>query len=132
MATNIVQFNGEIDAFNVLIITKSIAFHKKIASKVLEGVVKRTPVLTGHARGNWQTTVNNTTEEELETEDKDGAETIASGQLVLAGLEPFETIFIQNNVPYILGLEEGTGSPKKAPEGMVAVTLAELGDFTEL
>ena len=131
MATNIVQFNGEIDAFNVVIISKSVAFHKRIAGKVLEGVVKRTPVDTGHARGNWQTTVNSTTEQELDTEDKDGAETIGEGQLVLAGLEPFETIFIQNNVPYILELEEGTGS-KQAPEGMVAVTLAELGDFKEL
>ena len=84
MATNIVQFNGEIDAFNVVIISKSVAFHKRIAGKVLEGVVKRTPVDTGHARGNWQTTVNSTTEQELDTEDKDGAETWRCIRMILS------------------------------------------------
>ena len=131
MATNIVQFNVEIDGFNAAMLAKLVGFHRKVSDRVLTMTVLRTPVDTGHAKGNWQTTINNTTEEELDIEDKNGLATITKGRATLASLKPFQTVFVQNNVDYILGLEQGTGS-KQAPEGMVAVTLAELGDFTEL
>jgi hypothetical protein len=99
---------------------------KKLALEVLRGVVKLTPVETGRAQGNWQMEIDNVPEGETGIEDKseDGAPTIARGLQALASLQPFQTVFITNNVPYIGFLENGT--EKMAPVGMVSRTLARL------
>lgn len=107
--------------------------HKKIALEGLRGVVEKTPVDTGRARGNWQLSVGESPEGETglldgSTRDLAGDEgssaAVTRGLAKIAGLQPYATIFIGNNVPYIVPLEEGHS--KQAPRGMVGLTLAEL------
>jgi len=97
---------------------------QKIALDGLTRVVNRTPVDTGRARGGWQVGLGAEPEDETGREDKDGNPTIADGSDVIDRAEPFQSIAIANNVEYIEFLEDGTS--QQAPEGMVAVTLAEL------
>jgi len=97
---------------------------QKLALKALMGVVFKTPVDTGRARGGWQVELNGSSESDNERTDKGGTVAIAEGTRVINQVGPFDTIWIYNNVPYILRLEHGSSA--QAPNGMVKVTLAEL------
>ena len=87
------------------------------------GVIKSTPVDTGRARGNWQTAVGTPPSDQLERDDKSGAQAIAE---VEANTPPGagQQTYLVNNLPYIMALEEG--SSKKAPEGMVRKNVARV------
>ncbi len=120
MPTNIVSFNAQVSDFGKTLLPREfVVFHRKIGLEALSRIVEKNPVDTGRSRGNWQTDIDQTNEAEVLSVDPTGA---GSGRL--AGLQPFQTIFIFNNVSYIEFLEEGSSS--QAPAGMVAVTLAEL------
>lgn len=125
MAAGLTRFNAEVSEFVRRIPLKDlVAFHKKIALEVLRRVVLRTPVDTGRARGNWQTSIGMPAEGEIGTTDPTGASALAQGQAVLAALPPFSVVYINNGVPYIEALEGGWS--RQAPAGMVAITLAEM------
>lgn len=125
LVTNVRAFNEAVEkAVKRIPEEKVKAFTKKVALEVLKGVVLLTPVDTGRARGNWQLDIENIPEGEIDTTDKDGGPTIAKGLANLAALAPFQTVYIANNVPYIVFLEEGTD--KMAPVGMVSRTVARL------
>lgn len=51
--------------------------------------------------------------------DKNGVETVAAGERMLSGLEPFTVIFIQTNLPYAEKIEEGHST--QAPAGVYEV-----------
>lgn len=111
---------------------------KAYAFGVYSSIVKKTPVDTGRARGNWQITVGQpaegTTDEKRTTPKKNAVPDVQGD----------ESIFITNNLPYITMLEFGgygkyengeqktkangektvNGYSKQAPNGMVGVTLA--------
>ena len=93
----------------------------KIAIQALRGVVLKTPVDTGRARGNWQIGEN---PPEIARLDPAGALAIADGTAGILRAAAFDVITIANNLPYILGLEEGRS--RQAPAGMVGLTLAEI------
>lgn len=100
---------------------------QKVAMQVLTGVVLKTPVDTGRARGGWQLDIGDYsgTPERL---DPTGAAVFADAARKLGALKFGERVVIGNNVHYITYLEEG--SSKQAPQGMVAITLAEVaGQF---
>jgi hypothetical protein len=97
---------------------------RKIALDVLVRVVKRTPVDTGRARANWQTTVGQMADGEVDSTDPTGGESIGKGATEIESWDPSKAaVFLTNNVPYIGYLE--SGSSQQAPAGMVAVTLSE-------
>lgn len=98
--------------------------HRRLTLEALTRIVRRTPVDTGRARGNWQTSVGAPRGESVLATSKAIAPVVASGSAALRDLEPFGVTFIANNLVYIEPLENGHS--KQAPEGMVAVTLAEL------
>lgn len=108
------------------------------AFNLYSSIVKKTPVDTGRARGNWnispdkddttvkeRTTPQYTSKEQVKAPSGDGS------------------IFISNNVPYICKLEYGgyPNPPKKgngkttggystqAPEGMVGVAMANAEEY---
>jgi hypothetical protein len=57
--------------------------------------------------------------------DPSGAATLANRMgAIMADRDPFTTVWIVNNTPYIQTLEQGNSG--QAPAGMVAVTAAEL------
>lgn len=120
MTTNLPEFVAEVRAFGRNVVPEAlVAFHRKVALEALGRVVRKTPVDTGRARSGWQTTVGQEPDSEVGLPDP-----VASGAAVLGNLQPFETVYLSNNVPYIGFLENG--SSQQAPNGMVAVTLQEL------
>lgn len=63
----------------------------------------------------------------LEVEDKDGGPTISKGSRNISQLKPYEVVYLANNVEYAAALEGGHS--QQAPQGVVAVTVAELQAF---
>ncbi|MEK9721878.1 MAG: hypothetical protein VW405_00155 [Rhodospirillaceae bacterium] len=124
-AINLHEFLSDVDKFGRKTVPEKLTtLHRKIALQALEGVVNRTPVDTGRARGNWQTTTGRPAIGEVAGTDQDGGSTVAAGLVPLAGLEPFSSVWITNNVPYIEELEHGSSA--QAPAGMVEVTAAGI------
>lgn len=119
------EFNQALDEYaDKVVPAELVNFQTKVALGVLSGVVLKTPVDTGRARGNWQTSIGTPIEEEGWIE----SPTMA-GAAVMKTLTPFNVVFISNNVPYIIYLEDG--SSDQAPAGMVTVTMAEMAEQYE-
>lgn len=93
---------------------------RKLAFKMYDAIVLRTPIDTGRARGNWNVSTGNadtTTDEERKTvmpliQDENEIE-LPKGD---------ESIYVTNNLPYIVALEYGHS--QQSPNGMVGVTMA--------
>lgn len=99
-------------------------FTQKIALQALRSLVLKTPVDTGRARANWNTTIGAPNPGDDTEVDRTGTSTIAAGEAVIRGMDPFEEVWIANGLPYIERLEQGYSG--QAPKGMVATTLSEL------
>lgn len=110
------SFSKDIRSF----VSKATTAHDKITRaatlELFSGVIKDTPVDTGRARGNWQTSVGSPAAGELDREDKSGALAMAEVQQK-APPGAGQVTLLTNNLPYIEQLENG--SSRKAPEGMV-------------
>lgn len=78
----------------------------------------------GRFRGNWQVSVSFPVSSALNRIDPNGSAVIEAGAAALEGFEAGPSIFIMNNLPYALRLENGWS--KQAPFGMVAVTVVEF------
>lgn len=125
LASSAAAFDKAVKTFSDNVVGLDLpTFHKKLALDALTGIVLNTPVLTGRARGNWQVSINQPIETMVDKEDRGGNSTISAGSVVINNANPFSVIYITNNLPYILFLEEGSSS--KAPGGMVAITLERL------
>lgn len=119
------RFNRETKRFaKTLLPAQMILFQKKIALQLLRGVVLKTPVDTGQARAGWQLSIGSPVSEEATGLDPSGSGTISNGVGALAGLGPFQVVWLSNNVGHIRFLEEGSSS--QAPNGMLALTLTEV------
>lgn len=94
------------------------------AMAAMRALVMETPVDTGRAKNNWNADINavdaSTTEEANPNADGTGKINEA-----LDNYKSGDTVFISNNLPYIVRLNEGHS--KQAPAGFVeaAVTLAK-------
>ena len=122
---NLRQFNRELSAFGEKVVPEEhLAFQKRIALDLLRRIVLRTPVDTGRARGNWQTSLGPSANSQLDIFDVNGGGTISRGAAVIGGAQPFGLMTIFNNVDYIRFLENG--SSQQAPSGMVSVSLQEV------
>lgn len=127
MPTNLAQFIDQVQKETKNFTHDEIVlFQKKVVFEALTRITMRTPVDTGRARGNWQVTINATTEEILEEFDKDGRFTIQDGMGKLANLQPFSVVHISNNVAYIIPLEEGHSDRGGM---MVELTIEELKEM---
>lgn len=98
-----------------------------IAMASLRGIVEKTPVDTGRLKNNWITSVDRMNPTIVQGVDRTGGQSINRGATVIEGFEykKNKMIIIQNNLPYANRIENGY-SRVKAPQGMVAVTLAEV------
>ena len=101
-----------------------------LALQVFTGVVFRSPVLSGRFRGNNMVSVGSPSDEFDEgISDASGQATIARGQAVIAGAQnPFEIIYIMNNLPYAVPLEQG--SSDQAPAGIYEVTINSISELS--
>lgn len=109
---------------------------RKVALTGYRRIILRTPVRTGRARGNWLCAVGAPVEATpdlaaVNDTDRSGRSTVATMQGEVEGWSPRtgRSIFLSNNLPYIGRLEHGSST--QAPNGMVAITLAELGGIAE-
>lgn len=94
-----------------------------------QGVVLRTPVLTGRLRANWQFG-QVVPQGEVAGADTSGAATVAKIAGQVTSLKAGTVVWLVNNLPYSGKIEYGHSSVK-APAGMVRVTLAGLPDAIE-
>lgn len=114
------------------------AVHKAVTKAVYEGIVKKTPVLTGRARGNWFASMGapseevgerlfggTTTGEPVTAAEKSMIKTVTDQLEALPlGQSP---AFVTNNLDYISRLEDGH-SPKSPPKAMVRGTIINTLD----
>ncbi|GLX91848.1 hypothetical protein Pfra02_44160 [Pseudomonas fragi] len=88
---------------------------RTIALAMLQEIVLRSPVDTGRFRNNNIVSIVNPVYASTVETDASGAGTISRGAAAMSGLEPYTTVFIQNNLPYAQRLEDGHS--KQAPPG---------------
>ena len=90
---------------------------RKLALDIMRQAAFLTPVDTGRARGGWLVTVNEPTsaapgprsESISEAEaDRELGDALRSAAEALRDLPDYAVVFVQNNVEYIVYLEEGT------------------------
>jgi hypothetical protein len=81
---------------------------------LFNAVINDTPVDTGRARGNWQTTVGQPATNQIE---RDGASASIAEAVANTPKGAGQETMLANNLPYIVDLENGTS--KQAPQGMV-------------
>jgi len=93
------------------------------AIKAHVGVVKRTPVDEGRARANWQIGIG-TIPGKTTTTDKQPLGSDPGIPADVAKIDGTKIVYISNSLDYIVPLEDG--SSKQAPQGMAALTMAEL------
>ena len=116
---NLDEFTKEIDLSSVKLEEDLwLPFYKSLSLQLLRLIVMGTPVDTGRARGNWQLAINSPQGGTTERTDKAGDAVLADANAALVAVKDFEAIWLSNNLPYILRLEEGSSS--QAPEGFVA------------
>ena len=133
------QFRLEMNKWvykNVPLIGKAV--HSAVTTAMYNGIVTKTPVLTGRARHNWFPTMGTPSPEATEetagvsvTREPMTSEERARINSVTRKLKALplgeSTVFITNNQPYIQGLEDGR-SPKAPPNAMVQGTIINTLD----
>jgi hypothetical protein len=125
---------------NVPLIGKAV--HSAVTTAIYNGIVQRTPVLTGRARHNWFPTNGSPSESAVEetagvsqTGQPPTAQERARINTVTRKLKGLplgsESVFITNNQQYIWGLEQGK-SPKSPPAAMVQGTIINTLDGLQI
>jgi len=108
---------------------------RRVAKDVFRNVIFETPVDKGGARANWQPSIGSPATGTVNATDPSGAATMAKVQAKIATMDAGDIIYLTNNLPYILKLEEGGypdgpktigGFSRKAPAGMVALTVQKF------
>ena len=97
---------------------------RKIGFDMHTRIVQRMPKDTGRATANQQISINSLPLGSVLEFDKSGNATISKGVDALARFKLGDTIFLYNNVEYIIPLEYGHS--KQAPGGMFRVSFEEI------
>lgn len=96
---------------------------RAIVLELFGSVIKDTPVDTGRAKGNWQTTIGAPASG---TVDRLGeSEAIAEVSQQTASFGAGKVIYLSNNLPYIYRLEYD-GWSQQAPGGMLRKNIARI------
>jgi hypothetical protein len=126
VTSSVKEFSDAIEEFATQLVPESlILMQKKLVLDLLAGVVRKTPVDTGRARGNWQVEVGSVPQGVRNDRDGESEEAIiqaASENLRSLGFA--QVVWVANNLEYVVFLEDG--SSEQAPAGMLRVTLEEL------
>lgn len=100
---------------------------RHVPIECLRMIIWLSPVDTGRFRGNWQVQIGSVPDGELYLVDPAGDATLSKGTAVAMGLTEGDIVYIANNLPYAMRLENGWS--KQAPAGMVAVTVGQFGSI---
>ena len=100
---------------------------RKLVLDLATGIILKTPVDTGRARGGWQVELN-APGQGRNAKSKSGRGTIKSAESKAKNIKMGDVAYISNTVKYIIYLEEGSPGPgsDQAPSGMVAITMKEV------
>jgi hypothetical protein len=128
-AAELARFSAQLEKEGAAALTLVGVVYRKIALETLRGIVLATPVLTGRARGNWQLTISSPAGGTIDGVDPEGGATIEAGAAVVAQMFGFPEVWIANNLGYIERLEDGYS--RKAPDGMVMITLEDIASRFE-
>lgn len=116
------SFSNELGKFRTKAIANVEKERKAVCVELFRSVIQDTPVDTGRAKGNWQTSVDSPIRSTTDRVDKTGGAAIAE---MMANLGEGDcTVHLTNNLPYISKLE--FGSSKQSPTGMVRKNLARI------
>lgn len=116
------QFALDLKKFGKVTREQAKVIFQKIAIDLDTRVVLGTPVDEGVARGNWFPSLNSPSGARDENNaDPSGSATVGALTSNALGAELGDTVWLTNNLPYILPLENGWSG--QAPEGMVDINL---------
>lgn len=132
MANDFRQFSLQLDDFAKKVGVSVTTVQKRIAFDLFDRIVRKTPVDTGRARASWNISTaapDRTVAPEgqqpamnrVSAEAKAGAALATLTERGLIG----EQVWISNNLPYIVKLEEGH-SKQAPPKAMVALSIEEV------
>lgn len=93
------------------------------ALELFGSIIVGTPVLTGRAKGNWQTSINEPITSIVDRTDE--TESIAELEDVAGGSIAGKILWLSNNLPYIRRLEFD-GHSSQAPAGMVRINVSRI------
>lgn len=97
---------------------------RTVAQNVVEDVAGGTPVLTGQSSANWKTSIGAPDlTYTMGDNPRAGQQSIDDAKNALAALALGQTVYITNNVPYIVDLN--SGSSAKAPAGFVETAIVD-------
>lgn len=121
-------FSSKIDMFDRDTIAELEKTCKGKMRSLVKDIVLRTPVDTGLARGNWQSSLGSPPVGTLEVTDKSGRLAIKSADKVIKQIRGgSNSLFcFANNLSYIQYLEDGWS--KQAPNGMVKLAVASANE----
>lgn len=109
------EFSKELDDFAKEFPSTANQIIRLVALEALKNVVLATPVDTGRARSNWFIGIDSPVEDE--TDDTDYQSNLATESKKLLSPVGSNIIWLTNNLPYIVRLNEGWS--EQAPEGFV-------------
>ena len=96
---------------------------RAIALELFSSIIKDTPVDTGRARGNWQTSIGTPKEGQVTRDGEGPALAEAASETAKFGIG--KLVWLSNNLPYIYRLEY-LGWSKQAPDGMARKNVARI------
>ena len=118
------SFTGDLKRFADTAIDDVDEVRRAVSLELFNSVIRDTPVDSGRARGNWQTTTGAAAKTAIERDDKSGEAASKEAEQAIKGSALSDPIYMSNNLPYIEPLENG--SSKQAPEGMVKRNFARI------
>lgn len=111
--------------FTFEVLQSATVLQRKIISEFLQGVVLASPVDTGAFRGNNLVSIGSVdVRYDLSKVDKVGGQTIAEGNMRILQAKIGDLVYVQNNLPYSVALENGYS--QQAPTGIYALTFQRV------
>ena len=111
--------------FAIQILNEGDKVVKKITTEMLQGVITASPVDTGAFRGNHHITLGAPDKAfDITKQDKAGVNAMSEGATKILQAKLGGRVFIQNNLPYSLRLENGWS--QQAPAGIYALTFMSV------
>ena len=119
------SFSGDLGRFSIESMQAVERITRAIKLELFSGVILDTPVDTGRARGNWQTS---TGYPKTSTVERAGANaSLNEMRNNLGGLDG--ATYLTNNLPYIERLEFGYSN--QAPDGMLRKNFARINQIVQ-
>lgn len=103
---------------------------RSIMFEMSSRVVQRSPVDTGRFKANWQLKIGSMPEKVYPKRfDKSGRETLGQIEKAASRVVAGDIVYLINNVPYSIKLEDGHS--KQAAAGVIKVTVEEFGGIAK-